>query len=116
MGNSPGQASTDHIMGKEPWRETANRPQGSRGMGRRGGLPPRGPRQPHPRGGWWVRGEKPTYLPPLRRWPLSTGKMVTIRSPKAGEGPGWGLADGGEEGVAPFHPDKHSSENSRISR
>lgn len=38
---------------------------------------------------------------PCDGWPPSTGKMVTIRSPKAGEGPGWSMADGGGGGRLP---------------
>lgn len=66
LGACHGQAPTDHITGKEPWREMANRPRGGRGTGRRGRPLPRGPQQLHPRGGWGARLVKPTYVPALR--------------------------------------------------
>lgn len=95
----------------------AKRPQDGKGMGGKGRLPPCGPQQPHPRegGGLWERS--PPISHPCDGWPLSTGKMVAIRSPKAGEEPGGGPVEGREQrGAAPFHPDEHSSESSRVSR
>ena len=82
----------------------ANRPQDSRG-GRRGRLLPRGhPREPQqstPEEGGGLGEAGPPMSHPCDGWPLSTGKTVTIRSPNAGEGPGWSMADGGGGGRLP---------------
>lgn len=51
LGACHGQAPTDHITGKEPRREMANRPRGGRGTGRRGRPLLRGPQQLYSRGG-----------------------------------------------------------------